>query len=72
MVSKMKLLIRIVALLAAALAVATVPARASEIVFGITSSTALSLPHYIAEEKKYYAAEDLTARPSPRACRAGA
>jgi ABC-type nitrate/sulfonate/bicarbonate transport system substrate-binding protein len=59
MVSKMKLPIRIVALLATALAVATVPARASEIVFGITSSTALSLPHYIAEEKKYYAAEDL-------------
>jgi ABC-type nitrate/sulfonate/bicarbonate transport system substrate-binding protein len=59
MVPKLRLLIRIVALLAAALAVAAVPARASEIVFGITSSTALSLPHYIAEEKKYYAAEDL-------------
>src|ERR1700730_6808916 len=32
---------------------------ASEITFGITSATALSLPHFIAEEKKYYAAETL-------------
>jgi ABC-type nitrate/sulfonate/bicarbonate transport system substrate-binding protein len=34
--------------------------RAAEtIAYGITSSTALSLPHYIAEEKKYYEAEGL-------------
>jgi ABC-type nitrate/sulfonate/bicarbonate transport system substrate-binding protein len=32
---------------------------ASEITFGITSTTALSLPHFIAEEKKYYEAEAL-------------
>src|SRR5436190_1163108 len=30
------------------------PAAAKEIAFGITSSTAFSLPHYIATEKKYY------------------
>ena len=42
------------------LAAAPAPARAaSDILFGITSSTAFSLPHYIAEEKKYYAAENL-------------
>jgi ABC-type nitrate/sulfonate/bicarbonate transport system substrate-binding protein len=36
------------------------PAQAAtEIAFGITSSTAFSLPHYIATEKKYYAAENL-------------
>lgn len=36
------------------------PARsASEIIYGITSATAFSLPHYIAEEKRYYAAADL-------------
>jgi ABC-type nitrate/sulfonate/bicarbonate transport system substrate-binding protein len=32
---------------------------ASEITFGITSTTALSLPHFIAQEKKYYEAEQL-------------
>jgi NitT/TauT family transport system substrate-binding protein len=32
---------------------------ANEIAFGITSNTAFSLPHYIAEEKKYYEAEGL-------------
>ena len=31
----------------------------SEIAFGITSSTALSLPHFIATERKFYAAENL-------------
>ena len=37
------------------------PAQAaSAITFGITSATAFSLPHYIAEEKKYYAAEGLS------------
>jgi NitT/TauT family transport system substrate-binding protein len=44
---------------AAAAAAGAVPARAAEITFGITSGTALSLPHYIAEEKQYYAAENL-------------
>jgi ABC-type nitrate/sulfonate/bicarbonate transport system substrate-binding protein len=34
-------------------------AAASEITFGITSTTALSLPHFIAEEKKYHEAEAL-------------
>jgi ABC-type nitrate/sulfonate/bicarbonate transport system substrate-binding protein len=39
---------------------ASAPAHAaSEITFGITSNTAFSLPHYIAAEKKYYAAENL-------------
>ena len=51
--------IRTVGALFAAILVAAIPARAAEILFGITSGTALSLPHYIAEEKKYYAAEDL-------------
>ena len=32
---------------------------ASTITFGITSATASSVPHYIAEEKQYYAAEGL-------------
>jgi NitT/TauT family transport system substrate-binding protein len=33
---------------------------ASEVTFGITSATAFSLPHYIAQEKKFYEAEGLT------------
>jgi ABC-type nitrate/sulfonate/bicarbonate transport system substrate-binding protein len=33
---------------------------ATDIAFGITSATAFSLPHYIATEKKYYEAENLT------------
>ena len=33
------------------------PAAAAEIVFGITSATAFSLPHYIAAEKKFYETE---------------
>jgi ABC-type nitrate/sulfonate/bicarbonate transport system substrate-binding protein len=41
------------------LASATWAQAASEITFGITSSTAFSLPHYIAAEKKFYAAEDV-------------
>ena len=41
-------------------AAAWAPAQAaSELSFGITSATAFSLPHYIAEEKKYYAVEGL-------------
>jgi len=49
------------ALLAGAGLVAGVaPARAaSAIAFGITSNTAFSLPHYIAEAKKFYEAEAL-------------
>ena len=36
------------------------PAQAgTEIAFGITSNTALSLAHYVATDKKYYEAEDL-------------
>jgi ABC-type nitrate/sulfonate/bicarbonate transport system substrate-binding protein len=47
-------------LLAALASFAWMPARAaSDITFGITSATALSLPHYIAEEKKFYEAENL-------------
>jgi ABC-type nitrate/sulfonate/bicarbonate transport system substrate-binding protein len=47
-------------LLAAPASFAWMPARAaSDITFGITSATALSLPHYIAEEKKFYEAENL-------------
>jgi ABC-type nitrate/sulfonate/bicarbonate transport system substrate-binding protein len=34
-------------------------AQADNVTFGITSATALSLPHFIAEEKKFYAAEGL-------------
>jgi NitT/TauT family transport system substrate-binding protein len=59
MISRMKLPIPVVSAVFAALAAVAVPARAAEIVFGITSGTALSLPHYIAEEQQYYAAENL-------------
>jgi hypothetical protein len=45
----------------ACLAGGTVPAAAETIVFGITSSTALSLPHYIAEDKKFCEAESFLA-----------
>jgi NitT/TauT family transport system substrate-binding protein len=39
---------------------ASCPARAAdEVTFGITSNTAFGLAHYIAVEKKYYAAENL-------------
>jgi NitT/TauT family transport system substrate-binding protein len=41
------------------LAAACLPAQAAEVTFGITSATAFSLPHYIATEKKFYAAEGL-------------
>src|SRR5262249_35761637 len=34
-------------------------AKAAEVTFGITSATAFSLAHYIATEKKFYAAEGL-------------
>src|SRR5262249_54485064 len=34
-------------------------AQAAEVTFGITSATAFSLAHYIATEKKFYAAEGL-------------
>src|SRR5215471_11760743 len=38
-------------------AAGTCAQAAGEIAFGITSNTAFSVPHYIAEEKKYYQAE---------------
>src|SRR5215831_17578054 len=41
-------------------AAGTCAQAAGEIAFGITSNTAFSLPHYIAEEKKYYDAEGLS------------
>jgi NitT/TauT family transport system substrate-binding protein len=49
------------ALVAAAMfAAASAPAfAATDMLFGITSATAFSLPHYIADQKGYYAAEDL-------------
>ena len=46
-------------LLALAAGLAWTSAQAENLTFGITSATALSLPHYIAEEKKFYAAEGL-------------
>src|SRR5690348_3450702 len=49
-----------VAMLAAFLGCAGTPGKAAEITFGITSSTAFSLPHFIAREKKYYEAENIT------------
>ena len=61
---KCKMPMRCVALLASigiVAAAAGIPAQAaSEIAFGITSNTAFSLPHYIAEEEKYYDAEGLS------------
>ncbi len=43
----------------ALLASSTTSRAAADIAFGITSSTAFSLPHYIATEKKYYDSENL-------------
>jgi len=43
----------------ALLASSTTSRAATDIAFGITSSTAFSLPHYIATEKKYYDSENL-------------
>ena len=41
------------------------PVRAAETVsFGITSTVAFSLAHYIAAEKQFYAAENLALTPS--------
>jgi ABC-type nitrate/sulfonate/bicarbonate transport system substrate-binding protein len=37
----------------------TAAQAADNVTFGITSATALSLPHFIAEDKKYFAAEGL-------------
>jgi len=53
----MRLLIR--TLLALVAGLAFTPAQADGLIFGITSATALSMPHFIAEEKKFYAAEGL-------------
>src|ERR1043166_8739111 len=47
----------------AALVISTSPLAAhaaGTITLGITSATAFSIPHYIAEEKKFYAPEGLT------------
>ena len=41
-------------------ALGAVAQAASVITFGITSATAFSIPHYIANEKKYYEAEGLS------------
>jgi ABC-type nitrate/sulfonate/bicarbonate transport system substrate-binding protein len=46
-------------LLALVIGLAWAPAQADNVTFGITSATALSLPHFIAEEKKFYAEEGL-------------
>jgi len=43
----------------ACLVARAMPALAETIVFGITSTTALSLPHYIAEDRRLYDAEHL-------------
>jgi len=45
--------------LALAVSLAWTSAQADNVIFGITSATALSLPHFIAEEKKFYAQEGL-------------
>lgn len=49
---------RLVLALVASLASPTAHAT-EDVAFGITSATALSLPHFIAEEKRYFAAEGL-------------
>jgi ABC-type nitrate/sulfonate/bicarbonate transport system substrate-binding protein len=56
----MKCKIRVLSFLALLASAASAPAQAATgIAFGITSSTAFSLPHYIATEKKYYETENL-------------
>jgi ABC-type nitrate/sulfonate/bicarbonate transport system substrate-binding protein len=54
-----RLLASVFAIVWVILSAVTPAAAATTIVFGITSSTAFSLPHYIAEERNYYTAEDL-------------
>jgi len=49
----------LVALAASIVALGTPAHAAEKITFGITSATAFSIPHYIAEEKKFFAAADL-------------
>lgn len=56
---KCKLRSRLPLLLMAALGAAAPALAQSRIEFGITSNTAISLPHFIAEQKKFYAAENL-------------
>lgn len=55
--------LRLALVIGVALAAGAAPARpayaAEPITFGITSNTAFSLPHYIAEEKRYFGAEGL-------------
>ena len=56
-----RILPRLFLALAAFAATTHAPAHAaSAITLGITSATAFSIPHYIAEEKKFYAAEGLS------------
>src|SRR5215472_14282087 len=47
------------AFLALVASLAWTSAQADDVTFGITSATALSLPHFIAQDKKFYAAEGL-------------
>jgi len=47
------------ALLALVTSLACTSAQADNVTFGITSATALSLPHFIAEQKNFYTAEGL-------------
>jgi NitT/TauT family transport system substrate-binding protein len=47
-------------LLALVASLAWTSAEADNVTFGITSATALSLPHFIAEQKNFYTAEGLT------------
>src|SRR5712691_6401186 len=56
-----KLLLRLPLLLLAIAGPSAAHAQApAKITFGITSATAFSIPHYIAEEKKFFEAENLT------------
>ena len=58
--------------LLAGIASGPTPAKAAEsVAYGITSNTALSLPHYIAEEKKYYEAEGLAVETTVAGAAAG-
>jgi NitT/TauT family transport system substrate-binding protein len=55
-----RLFLTLAAFAATTQAPGAVAQAASAITFGITSATAFSIPHYIAEEKKYYEAEGLS------------
>ena len=55
-----RLLLLLAAIAATTQALGARAQAASAITFGITSATAFSIPHYIANEKKYYEAEGLS------------